>query len=526
VNQNLIVWSYANKVLVLLAVGFILLIPTFWGGLAYLVERWDLQEEYSHGYMIPLVTAYLIWQRKDLLKTLEFRPTWAPVGLVVLGLGVSVIGEISALYILIHLSLILIILSMAWATMGWHAFKYVMIPLALLAFAIPLPYFLEATLTADLQLISTKLGVAFIRLFGIPVYAEGNVIDLGGYQLQVVEACSGLRYLYPLMGVGFIVVYMYQVEMWKRALIFLSTIPITILMNSLRIGVIGILVEHWGQGMADGFLHYFEGWVIFIACLAILVGEMWLLNRFSNPRRSFAKVFTMPAGPDLAAADVEHKSRELPKPFIACVAMVMLCFVIIQAIDTRDESIPDRESFVTFPLYIDDWKGQQDTILPNISDKLQFTDYLLNNYQRADDPSINFYVAYYESQRKGISPHSPRVCVPGGGWSITDIKRETINLDDDRGQVNVNRAIIQNGLNKQLVYYWFKQRGRDIANEYWMKWYLLTDSISLNRTDGSLVRLTTPILPNEKERDAELRLNEFLSTVNPMLDKYIPSGSL
>ena len=159
-----------------------MIVAAFWGGLSELVNRWDNQEEYSHGYLIPLVTAYLIWQRKDFLKSLEFKPTWFPVIFVALGITVSVIGEISAIYVLIHFSLIMIILAMAWALMGWHAFKYVLIPLALLGFAIPLPYFLEAALTADLQLISSNLGVAFIRLFGIPVYAEGNVIDLGIYQ--------------------------------------------------------------------------------------------------------------------------------------------------------------------------------------------------------------------------------------------------------------------------------------------------------------------------------------------------------
>jgi len=523
VKQTVVVYSYTNRVLALLAAGFLLLIPTFWGGIAHLVERWDVQEEYSHGYLIPLVTAYLIWQRRDLLKALEFKPTWAPVGLIVLGLVVSIIGEISALYILIHLSLILIILSMAWAVMGWSAFRYVMIPIALLIFAIPLPYFLEATLTADLQLISSKLGVAFIRLFGIPVFAEGNVIDLGSYQLQVVEACSGLRYLYPLMGVGFIVVYMYQVDIWKRVLVFLSTVPITILMNSLRIGIIGILVEYWGQGMADGFLHYFEGWIIFVACLAILVGEMWLLNRLSNPRRSFAKVFAMPAGPDLSEAEFEHRSRELPKPFLACIALVLLSFVIIQMIDTRDEIIPEREQFVTFPLYIDDWKGQQENLEPIVTDKLLLTDYLLNNYVRDGAPPVNLYVAYYQSQRKGVSPHSPRVCVPGGGWSITDLERIRVQIVGSTESVRVNRAIIQNGMHTQLVYYWFKQRGRDIANEYWMKWYLLSDSLSMNRSDGSLVRLVTPIAAGEKESDAERRLNEFLSLVDPMLDAYVPN---
>jgi EpsI family protein len=203
-------------------------------------------------------------------------------------------------------------------------------------------------------------------------------------------------------------------------------------------------------------------------------------------------------------------------------ALVILSYFVIQSIDTRNEVIPDRDDFVTFPLYFDGWSGQQENLQSIVTDKLKLTDYLMNNYARDEKPPINFYVAYYASQRKGISPHSPRVCVPGGGWSITDIERTIINLNNDGGQVKVNRAIIQNGVNKQLVYYWFKQRGRDIANEYWMKWYLLTDSISLNRTDGSLVRLTTPILPNEKERDAELRLKEFLSTVNPMLEDYVP----
>lgn len=521
-GRKVTTWHYSYPVLGLIAIGFLLLIPAFWEGISHLLLRWEEQEEYSHGYMIPLVTAYLIWQRKNLFKTLEFRPTWWPVVFVGIGLIIAAIGEISALYILIHFSLILIILSLAWSIMGWHAFRYVIIPLGLLAFAIPLPYFLEATLTADLQLISSKIGVAVIRLFQIPVYLDGNVIDLGGYQLQVVEACSGLRYLYPLMGVGFIVVYLYQVAFWKRALVFLSTIPITVFMNSFRIGIIGVLVEYWGQGMAEGFLHYFEGWIIFIACLAILLLEMWVINRLSKPPVRFAEVFGMPSGPDLADAEIEHRTRELPKPFVACAALVVLAFVIVQVIDTRDEMVPEREKFVSFPLYFDGWRGEQENLQPIVYDALALTDYILNNYARPAAPPINFYVAYYESQRKGISPHSPRVCIPGGGWSITDLERVEINLDNQDVPVRVNRAIIQNGSSRQLVYYWFKQRGRDIANEYYMKWYLLTDSLTMNRTDGSLVRLTTPILPNEKERDAEHRLNEFMATVNPMLEAYIP----
>ena len=167
------------------------------------------------------------------------------------------------------------------------------IPIIFLLFAIPLPYFIDAVLSFRLQLISSQLGTFFIRLLQIPVYLEGNVIDLGVYKLQVVEACSGLRYLYPLMSLGFLAAYLFQAPLWQRALVFLSTIPITIVMNSLRIGIVGVLVDHCGPQDADGFLHMFEGWIIFIACAGVLVAEMTLLARFASGK-GFFEVFYAP----------------------------------------------------------------------------------------------------------------------------------------------------------------------------------------------------------------------------------------
>ena len=485
------------------------------------MHRWEVEEEYSHGYMIPMVTVYLIWQRRDLLKSIEFKPSWLPVGLVFLGLLISVIGEISAIYVLINFSLIFVILGMAWSLMGWNAFKYVLVPLILLFFAIPIPSFLQAVLSAELQLISSELGVAFIRLFAIPVFLDGNIIDLGSYKLQVVEACSGLRYLYPLLGVGFIAAYMYQVEFWKRVVVFVSTIPITILMNSFRIGVIGILIEFWGTDMAEGFLHYFEGWIIFIACLAILIAEMWLLNKIGGKVDSFRTVFSLPENKVVDSDTMNHQTKSLSAPFFINVVLVIIAFAVVNIIGQRQELIPERKSLVTFPVDIGDWQGRQENVLPSIIDFLNMTDYVLNNYFNDMSLPVNLYVAYYESQRKGIAPHSPQVCIPAGGWSITDLNRIDIDLESGKS-IPVNRVIIRRGLKQQLVYYWFKQRGRDIANEYWMKWYLLTDSLSIKRTDGALVRLTTPIGQGESIESADERLQGFLSLVNPLMVDYVP----
>src|SRR5205085_11603535 len=142
---------------------------------------------------------------------------------------------------------------LALTFMGWQGFKEVWVALLLLAFMIPLPDFLYQSVSAQSQLISSQLGVAIIRLFGISVLLEGNVIDLGSYKLQVVEACSGLRYLYPLLSVGFLMAYMYPAALRWRLLLLLSTIPITVITNSMRIAITGVLIQRWGSGMGEGF---------------------------------------------------------------------------------------------------------------------------------------------------------------------------------------------------------------------------------------------------------------------------------
>src|SRR5581483_7395009 len=139
-----------------------------------------------------------------------------------------------------------------------------------LIFAIPLPYFINAGVSLELQLVSSRLGVAFIRLFDVPVYLEGNLIDLGTYKLQVVEACSGLRYLFPLFSLSFLAAYLFQAPIWQRVLVLLSSIPITVAMNGFRIGIVGLTMDRWGPRMADGALHFFEGWIIFIASALVL----------------------------------------------------------------------------------------------------------------------------------------------------------------------------------------------------------------------------------------------------------------
>ncbi len=510
------IWRMNKQNWLWLIVALCLMIVAFWGGIAELITRWDKQEEYSHGYMLPLITLYFIWQKKNNIVQSEFTPSWWGVVLIALALVVFIIGEVSALFILTQYALIVVILGLALAIMGWPAIKQVLIPILLLAFAIPLPYFLEASLSANLQLISSKLGVSFIRWCQIPVYLEGNVIDLGIFKLQVVEACSGLRYLFPLLSLGFICAYLYDAAFWKRAVLVVSTIPITILMNSFRIGMIGVLVDNWGIEMAEGFLHDFEGWIVFMACFGVLFIEMTLLSKIGNDKRPLMEIFGLTQAEPLSYAGKTIRQRGLSYPLIASAGALLLSVLLVSSIERRVETIPPRTGFVEFPNRLGNWQGKQMKMDENVTDYLGLTDYILTNYKNEKGQIINFYSAYYESQRKGVSPHSPRVCIPGGGWQISDIQRTLI------GSLPVNRIVIKKEDNTQLVYYWFQQRGKQMANEYLMKWHLFKDAVSINRTDGALVRITTFVAPNENIAQADRRLETFAQQLTPILPKYIP----
>lgn len=514
VNQT--IWRMNWQGWLWLCIALALMVAAFWGGIEELTVRWDKQEEYSHGYMLPFITLYFIWQKKNIIAQSEFAPSWWGVGLILAALAVFVVGEVSALFILTQYSLIVVLVGLALAIMGWPAAKPVLVPILLLVFAIPLPYFLEASLSANLQLLSSKLGVYFIRWCQIPVFLEGNVIDLGVFKLQVVEACSGLRYLFPLLSLGFICAYLFDVVFWKRAVLVLSTIPITILMNSFRIGMIGVLVDNWGIAMAEGFLHDFEGWIVFMACFGVLFIEMAVLGRIGSDKKPLFEIFGLShASPiDLNASTV--KQRPLSYPLIASAIALAASVVVISSIEKRAEIIPARALFPEFPTQIGGWQGEQTAMEDTITKYLGLTDYILADYKNDTSQSVNFYAAYYESQRKGVSPHSPRVCIPGGGWQISDITRTQI------GDLPINRIVIKKEDNTQLVYYWFQQRGRQFANEYFMKWYLFKDALLLNRTDGALVRITTVVGANENIADADNRLKAFAQQVRPVLPKFIP----
>jgi len=492
-------------------------------GLNRMVFYWFNREEYSHGVIIPFITAFLIWQKKDVLARLSFGGSWAGVAVALVGAVIISIGNISAITAIMQYGFVIVLAGFVLAYMGWRGFKEIWVPFLLLFFMIPFPDVIIQDISRSFQLISSSFGVWIIRLFGISVFLEGNVIDLGVYKLQVVEACSGLRYLFPLMTLGFVCAYIYKALLWKRVAVFLSTIPITILLNSFRIGMIGVLVEYWGSSMAEGFLHDFEGWAVFMACTGILVLEMWGLAQLGKDKRPLRQVFGLDF-PEPTPKDARLRYRPLGRAYwtvAVIVAVLVISFFILPA--KRDDVRIPRKEFSDFPMVLGDWNGKAEPMDRIYVDALKLDDYLLANYVNNRQQAVNLYFAYYGSQSKGASIHSPRTCLPGGGWEMKTLTKRVVDGVRTGSQpLQVNRAEIQLGESKQLVYYWFQMHGRGISNEYLLKWFVFWDALNRNRTDAALVRVTTPLGPGESFADADSRLINFVKTLNPNISDYVP----
>jgi EpsI family protein len=189
---------------------------------------------------------------------------------------------------------------------------------------------------------------------------------------------------------------------------------------------------------------------------------------------------------------------------------------------SHGEKIPMHRALASFPRTIGARQGQDVRIDPRFVDTLKADDMLTRAYNGADLPTIWFYVAYFQSQRQGQTIHSPKNCLPGSGWTPVSNSRETIELNDGTA-VNLNRFIVQNGLDRQLVLYWYESHGRTVASEYKARMDMVVDAIKLNRTDGALVRVSLPMEDNDPSGAvAEKTAREFVGQIHPMLKEYIP----
>ena len=466
----------------------------------------------SYGMLVPLVVAYLIWENREQLARVPYRFTWLGFIPLLLGILCYWLGELGGEYYSLLLSSWLVLVGLCLIHLGWAKVREIGFALLIIPVMFPFPAIINNQITLKLKLISSQVGVKLLHLYGMSAYREGNVIDLGFTQLQVVDACSGLRYLFPILIVGLLLGYFFRLTYWKWALLVVFTVPVIILNNGLRIAATGVLYEIFGPVVAEGFFHDFAGWFTFMTAFALLLPVVLLLRR-GRRRKADSREELIDNG--LIARS----------PSFVVVGLVVLLLAgslaVAQGVEFR-EKIPLKKALSHFPLTLEKWHGQNQYLEQIYVNALDFSDYTIINYRDGDNNLINFYVAYYENQRKGESIHSPSSCLPGGGWELSNSRVVALKLQGRKRPVDIMRAEMRMGDRRQLVYYWFLQRGRYLTKAYELKLYGFWDALSKQRTDGALVRLIGDIRAGEAVAEAEERMQHFTIQLIPILDGFIP----
>ena len=263
----------------------LLMVAVYFQVLVKLVTDWWNIPDFSHGFLVPPFAAYLVWEKREILRGTKIAPSWSGIAVIAMGLVVLLLGVYGSELFLSRVSLIILLAGLVLCFGGRQFLKELRFALLVLLLAIPIPAIVFNQITFPLQILATKLASALLPLFNVPVLREGNIIELPSMKLEVAEACSGIRSLMSLFTLAVFYGYFLEKSNWRRVALVLASIPIAIAANAVRILGTGLCVQYWDPDKALGFFHEFSGWVIFLVSLTCLYGVHRVMSLFPVKRR-------------------------------------------------------------------------------------------------------------------------------------------------------------------------------------------------------------------------------------------------
>jgi exosortase len=247
-----------------------------------LFSDWSVDENYSHGFFVPIAFFWMLWRQRHELESRKVSPCWWGILIVLMALLQLAAGTMGAENFVAHSSLLTLLCGITLFLFGIEMLRLVAFPIAWLLFMIPLPSIIFYSITFPLQLLASKLAVGILDLLRVPNVCEGNVIYLANFTAGVVEACSGIRSLVSMLAFAVLMGYLLNMSVRSRWILAVSSVPIALGMNAARIAGTGIAGNYLGARWAEGVFHTFSGWVLFLGSLGLMLGVVRLLRGFDQ----------------------------------------------------------------------------------------------------------------------------------------------------------------------------------------------------------------------------------------------------
>jgi exosortase D (VPLPA-CTERM-specific) len=487
-----------------------------------LFNIWSTNDDYSYGFLIPLVSGYLVWERRGQMNHTTTQANWFGVIPFFLFLLISLYGVLGSSPSAVQPTIPLVLLSVVLLCFGCKMFKVLFFPLAFLIFMIPLPTLIQSQIGLPLKLLSTELGAVILRLVGVSVFVEGSVIDLGVTQLQVVDACAGLRFVLPLLALGAIFAHFFERFWRKKVLLVAAAVPIAVVTNSIRIAITGILSYLYGSEIAMGFFHSFSGWVVFIFAFTLLfMFHFFILKRVHF--REHAAVEICVSGMDVTGS----KAREMGlRSKNLSVVVCGVSFLLFGALGYSAGALPAvnvKGGMSSFPLAVGQWQGKEEAMDPEIISLSGAQQALNATYTMRDRGTVDLYIGYRSSPFVESENffHSPDVCLPSAGWHTIELGTRTIRGVAFFDALTVAKMVIEKPGERQLVYYWFQTKSRVSHGVNVNRLHLALHAIKRDNTYDLFIRPITVISPNETLDHAQERMDSFVRDLMPVLLKFI-----
>ncbi|RJQ14918.1 MAG: EpsI family protein [Nitrospiraceae bacterium] len=492
----------------LLAAGFIYAYASVFVGLA---DEWWNNKDSSHGFLVPLISFYIIWTKKDRLRNLPLRPdSLRGIPLVLFAGSFFVLGDLAGLNLLQELSSVVIIAGMVLMLMGTTYFRELIFPVAYLLFMVPFLGAFSDKIHWPFQLFSAKLGTGLMELAGIPAFLETQYIVLPGTTLEVAAECSGLRYLISIIAVGIPLAYFTQKTWPRKIILVVMAVFIAVLANSVRVAFVGAWSYYFNAEIVHGPFHIFQGFFVSVIGFISLFAGAFVFSRIPVARPLRAN----PAE-DCGKEGLAGMSGNSGFDISWACAMVLLLFLGASSFVFKSGPVPPGKLFSALPFDMGGWRWDGSGAHQPLPFRMENADEeLTRTYQNTSAEEIVLYVGYLESQSQGKELVD---------YLSKKLHRGAVEIRISAGDkmVTVNKTIMNEDHKSYMVSFWYDLNGRKFTDMYKAKIATILDAVTRRSSNGALIMVVSDIKQSDNPDSIAGRQQDFIKGLVPVLDKYL-----
>lgn len=483
-----------------------------------LVKRWWTENVYSYAFLIPGISLYLIWIRRGRLANLKPDPNYVG-GLSILfgALSMLLLGHAGAVASIQALSLIPAIAGVVLLLLGTRFFYVLWFPIAYLLFMIPFWEMITDRIHMPFQLFTATVSVKMLQWVGIPVYRQGNYLELPNITLEVAQGCSGVNYLFSVIAISIPLAYIFLEGWKKRTVLVCFAAFVSILSNSLRVFLIGVLVYNGIGGDIHGPYHILQGLSISVVGYGAIFLGLSVLNR--SPLASLPKKPLRQREGILESAPLVSPKQGIP---VATIFVFGLLAVAGSYLHFFDKSKPVHliSDLQGFPFAIDTWQGERAVLVNNPYTDLHVDQEISRIYYKSINDlqrGVHLYIGYFETQEQ----NKELIYFKARAY-FNDASKTTVLLNTGKS-IEVNKVVVGEGKDRRLYLVWYDLNGRVVTNPYLAKLYTSLSGLIQGRTNGTVVLVSTEIKEGSSEDEALPYLEDFARQIYPLLSDYLPS---